>query len=404
MSTLLVIGAADGARRAYRVIAERGWRSVAVDRDPDAAAVPLADRYVQASTGDPAAILRAVRQLDPRDRPTGVLAPASDLGLSAAFAVAEALGLPTGLTAEAIRASQDKAWLTEQCRIRGVPVPGGVSGQPGPKLTAAICALPGPWVVKPLDAQSSRGLTRGVLVAQLAHAVEHARRHSRSGQVVAETEVLGRHLTAECVVVQGRVAFSGLSERRLTPAPLAVTTAHAMDEALDADLGAEARDLMNAVCSLTGYRWGALTADLVLAPAGPMMLVEVGMRTGGDPLGELCRLSYGVDTVAASVALAAGRTPDLTHSPRRAAVAEILQGQRSGVLRSVSGWPSAGGPARVDLCVRQGQHLRPMTTLADKWGSVLATGPSIEHARAAARSAAESLRFELAHPVSEVAG
>lgn len=397
MRAVVLIGAADGGRRSYQEVAARGLASVAVDRNPRAPAVRLADRFLRVSTRDVTAVVDAVRRLDEDHEVCGVLSPSTDAGLAAQQAVARVLGLPCGLSDDTVRASHDKAWFRRLGDRLGLPGPAWVSGPADADLVVRALRLPGPWVVKPSDAQSSRGLTRGVSADRLPDAVAHAGVSGYGGEVMVETELGGRHLTAECVVVEGRVAFQALSDRAVLEPPLAVTTEHALHAELDAEVGEPVRSLLDQVCRALGYAFGSLTVDLVVDGTGTPYLVEMGARTGGDPLGELSLLSYGVDTVAAAVALALGEAPDLVGAQRRiATVGRILHDEGAGVLTEVRGAAESAavtGVRRVDLSVGPGDAVRPMTTLADKRGAVLATGADLTAARCAAKTAARAITF-----------
>jgi formate-dependent phosphoribosylglycinamide formyltransferase (GAR transformylase) len=180
VSTLVVLGAADGSLSTYRTARALGYHTICVDRSPTAPGVALADEFLPLSTRDTDAIAAA---LDERDDLAGALAPSTDIALPTLLALTERLGLPVTMTEEAARASLDKRHFRRVCEELGFPVYRWqeVTG-------AAEWEWRGPAVVKPVDAQSGRGVTRCAEESMMDTAVAEASRLSYSGGVVVEDE------------------------------------------------------------------------------------------------------------------------------------------------------------------------------------------------------------------------
>lgn len=394
--TLVVLGAAIGVFETYRAARRLGLRTLAVDMRPDAPALSLADEKLILSTRDVDGIHAALRD---RTDLSGIVAPASDIALCAQRELAERLGLRCGLSGPMVRASQDKVFLRQLCDVVELPSCGWVSGDPDESLVEAATRLPHPVVVKPVDAQGSRGVARCAEPSVLECAVADAAPYSYSGRVMVEQEILGRHLSVEAVVADGRAAFLATSLRRLTPAPRAITTEHAMPAPLSAGLEEQVRALVDRLCAVVDYRFGPLMLDLVIDADDRVRIVELGARVGGDPLGELVRLGYGVDTVESAVRMAVGDPLELAgRTPRQGAVGRIILPEVSGTVGEVTGVCEAGGLDGVDhvrIGVDTGDQVQGGDCLADQLGYVLATGPDVPTARERAHEAAECLDFDL---------
>jgi len=389
--TLVVLGAADGSLSTYRTAHALGYRTICVDRSATAPGVALADEFLPLSTRDTDAIAAA---LDDRDDLAGALAPSTDIALPTLLALTERLGLPVTMTREAARASLDKRHFRRVCEELGFPVYRWREVR-----TAEEWEWRGPAVVKPVDAQSGRGVTRCAEESMMDTAVATARGLSYGGGVMVEDEVAGTHCGCECVIVGGEVAFLALTTRTLCPPPRAVTTAHLMPADVPAETRCAVVTMVERLCARLRYRTGPLNLDLVVGADGVPYLIEMGARTSGNGLDELVRRCHGVDTIAASVA-AAVRTPVTVapHAPRPT-LWQALSSDHAGRLSAVHGLPEAlAMPEVVDvrLFVAPGDEVRAHDNVADKLGYVVLSASTTAGLRAAAERLDRTLVFEVA--------
>lgn len=392
--TLVILGGADGSASTYLRARELGYRTICVDRRGDAVARPLADEFVLASIRDPQLI---ARELDGRTDLVGVLSPASDTGLPAQRWLAQRWRLPEP-SAAAVRASQDKSYFRAVCDRLGFAGYGYVAGSADRELALRAAALRFPVLVKPLDAQSSRGIQVCTDVSEVVAAAREAARFASDGSVIVEEQLIGRHYSAEVFVDHGQVAFVGVSARTMTPAPYFVTTAHRVPADLAAEQELELTEVLNRLVAELGYRRGPLTIDLLIDRADRMHLIEMGARVGGNGLGELVRHAYGVDTVAASIAAATGDPADVTPTRSRAAVSEVLYTDQPGVVTDVVGADAAAAvPELVELILfaSAGQEVLPYHNAANKLGHFVVVADRPDQAAAAAAAIRATLRFDL---------
>lgn len=393
---LVVLGAAIGVFETYRAAHRLGFRTVAVDMRADAPALELADEHLLVSTRDVDAIEAA---LAPYDDLRGVVAPASDIALHTQRLLSERLGWPCGLSDDMVRASTDKVYLRQLCDELALPTCAWVAGVPSAELEARARRIPAPVVVKPANAQGSRGVHRSDDPSDLSTAIVAAADFSYDRRVLIEEEVTGLHLSVEAVIDHGAPAFVGISSREITPPPRAITIEHAMGAPLPGGVHAQVCDLIARLCQALDYRRGPLMADLVLDGGGVVRVVEIGARVGGDPLGELVWLSHGVDTVENAVRAAVGLPVDVRLRPTAGVtVGRILLPDSSGVVGDIDGVAEASslpGVARVRVGVTAGDQVAGGACLADQLGYVLTHGTTAGEARERASTAADALAFKL---------
>jgi biotin carboxylase len=394
-SSLLILGAADGSMATYRAARQLGYRTIAVDQRGTAPGVALADEHLPISTRESELIAAALAD---RDDLAGVLAPCSDIALPTQRELARRFALACGLTDAAVRASVDKPFFRALCDELGVPSYPWTAGADADQLIRAAAGFRYPVVVKPTDAQSARGVTRCAGPDEVAVAVTEALRYSYGGTVLIEQEVRGMHCGCECIVVDGRVAFLALTERRLSPAPLAVTTGHLMPAELPAGVTERIESIVNRLCARLGYRRGPLNLDLVVDADGVPHPIEMGARTGGDPLGELARRCYGVDPVRASIEAAVGAPTLIDAGAPRPVMVQILGTDRSGELTEVTGLGRANAMPEVRevvMLAEPGHRVEASANMAGKLGYAILAAPSAEQLRRAADRLLEVVRFDL---------
>ncbi|GAA3197386.1 ATP-grasp domain-containing protein [Dactylosporangium siamense] len=392
MKSLLILGAADGAMATYRTARALGYRTVAVDLRDTAPAVALADELLPVSTRDVSALTGILRG---RSDVAGILAPSSDIALPTQLTLTERFGLPCGLTEQTVEASVDKRRFRAVCDELGLP---GYRWIDGPNWRAA--GLRFPLVVKPADAQSSRGVTRCPDESTVDAAIEAALEHSYGAGIVIEEEVRGQHCGCECVIDDGRVVFMALTERHLTPPPQATTTAHVLPAAVAGGVHDELVAAVDALCARLGYRRGPLNLDLVVDTGGRPRLIEMGARTGGDPLGELARHCYGIDPIEASISVAVGAPLPPMPPPAvpRPVMVQLLNATDTGILTAVHGVEEARARPEVVRVVLLTEPGRPVTSTIDltsKLGYALLAADTPAQLRRAADRLLSTIRFEV---------
>jgi biotin carboxylase len=367
--TLLMLGAGTDQLPAYREAKRRGYRLVAVDQRTDSPGAVVADRFLPVSTRDTDRIVSALGE----ERLAGIVVTASDAALGSQRELATRLGLPYRPAGRAVRASMDKTFFRQVVAECGLPTYGWVAGTDPAALAADAARLPLPVVVKPTDASGGKGITLVTRTAQLPAAIRTAAGQSRSGLLLVEEYVPGRHYAVEIWMRGGEPHFVPVTEKRMTPLPLMVTTGHLIPARLDAATLAEVRDTLAALCRALGIADGPANFDFVRTGSGQIYVIEVGARLGGNAYPQLMADAWGVDTVAAAVSLSLGEPFDLTPTRCRVCLLHIIGSPLTGpaVVRSVTGFAAVRahpGVRSVQLYAAAGDRVLPFTQSAHKTG------------------------------------
>jgi biotin carboxylase len=356
MRSLVVLGGADGAITTLQAARRVGLRTICVDLRADAPAIPYADEFLNLSTRD---IDRMAAVLSTRDDVAGVVSPASDVNLPAQFALAERLGLPSGLSPDALKASVDKGFFRDTCDRLGMPGPRFVQGTPA-EVRAAASRLTYPVIVKPTDSSGGRGISVCHSPAELDQAVDEAVGPSAAGIVIIEEYLAGDHYAAEAIVADGNIVLFALGSRTLTAAPHFVTLQHQMPS--PPELTDSVRAMLDQACTELGYRWGSLNADVLVTADGDIVLIELGARLGGNGSAELLGLVHGLDVTETFVRMAVGETVELRTGTGAHALFRAFGVDRPGKLVALLGAEEIRAlPEVVELVVAAspGEHVEP---------------------------------------------
>ena len=356
---------------------------IACDRDPLAVGFEYADRRAIVSTEDEP----AVGQLAEAERVHGIVSPGSDWPVAIAARVAARLGLPHPLAPDVAMVAVSKARQRERFAAAGVPQPRWAQS---PESAAKIGF---PCVVKAADRQGQRGLTLVRNPGELAGAVEHALRESRSGSLVVEELVDGPEVTVNAFSVDGRFHPLTVTDRLTADPPaFGVALAHAWPSAAAGGAVEVARLAAEGVGVLNGPTY----TQVRLGPDGPRVM-ELAARLGGGHDAELCLAALGVDLNGLALAAALGdpvEPPGPELQAGGACIGFIVPPQ--GELLAVEGLAEArevGGVLDAAVYRRPGWVFGPLRRGSDRAGFVLARGDSRDDALERAALAIERIRF-----------
>lgn len=306
-------------------------------------------------------------------RPAGVVAFSEPHVLPAAL-LQDNFAVPgPGLHAAVI--SRDKALQ------RALFATGGVA-QPAHQLRPTLKELTSwaegrfPVVVKPLAGAGSSGVE---LVSDATAWAAVVERRGAEGPLLAEEAIDGPEFSAECLVRDGEVLFTNITEKETTGPPYFIEVCHRPGYQFpSASKQEEVKYFIAEVLRMLLMRTGIAHMEFRYGPHGPV-LMEVAVRTPGDFLMEIISLTWGFDMFEATIALALGLPVDLPQpgaSPLRATASRFLFAP-PGRMTAVTGQPEIEAHPAVARCVlnyQPGDELPPVRSSPDRAGHVLIAG------------------------------
>jgi biotin carboxylase len=401
VKTVLFVGGGRHQRRAIERVRELGFRVVAVDRNPDALGLRAADVGELVDFTDVDGVVAVGR----KHGVDGVLTVAADRAVPVVAAVAEALGLP-GIGVETAQRMTHKLEMREAFARAGVPQPPFARVRSIEDVGAALDVVPLPAVLKPADSGGQRAVFRiegrEELERDLAEAVEE----SPSGVAILEEFVDGVELNGIAVVRGDDPLLLTLSDRLRPPGiGFGVGWIHVFPPSIDDDQLLRARRIAVEAVRALGLRDGIAFPQLIAAPDGRIVVVEVAARIAGGQMADLVRHAVGVDVVEVAARQALGEPiPDELALPRfeqplairffTASPGPLPTGRvtRIGQLDPVL---AAEGVVQAETYLEVGETIRPVRRDGDRRGYVIAVADDSREALRRAEAAASRLSVEV---------
>lgn len=393
---MLILGASEDQLPVYLEARRRGIPTIGVDGRSDRPAFAHADMWLPVSIKDHRGIIAALGG----QRPTAVVAAASDAGLWAWHVLSEHYELPFRFPAGAARASLDKSAFHEVVRATGVAGYRWHQGADRAALTRAAHDIGFPVVVKPPDTSGSKGISLVQDPTELPAALDYAAGFTApGGPLLVEEFLAGRNLTVDVFMQASRVAFAGITEKRIVPGPRFVVGGHTGPAALDPATRHRLVTDAGRLCRAIDLTDGPANFDVILRDDGTFAILEANARLCGNAFPLLMRHMYGVDTVAALVSLALGEPFDLTPTRDGAGMIHVLASPlpSDGILTSVTGLADTLALPGVVICevyAEPGTLVRPFDQSANKIGYLVVTGPDPATAEARLATALSVLTLD----------
>jgi len=382
---LLVLGAGSYQMPVIRRALDLGCHVVVADYLPGNPGHGIASASEIVSTVDRDGILDVAR----RHEVDGVLTYGSDVSAPAVAYVSERLGLP-GNPYETAAMLQRKDRIRELQRRTGLPHPRFVHASDAGELAARASSegLPLPALVKPADASGSKGQTVVRRPEEFAAAFAAARELSRCGVVVAE-ELLpddSMELVFEAFVEQGRLAFGCYGHNWFCDETHPrVPVGEIFPGAFGSEVVAEIDRQIQTLVTAAGVRSGCMNFDALLS-RGQVVIVDLGLRSGGNFVSEMVALSTGVDLTSAAIHSALGRAvavPALHAADPVCIASYILHAHAAGRFVSARVHPAIE-PAVFEtrMFVEPGGAVQPYTRGDAALGVMMFRAPSPREAQA----------------------
>ncbi len=172
---------------------------ILVDMSDKVRAIPYADRFLQISTMDKVAVLKAAQD----EKIDYILTACGDQPLSTMAYVAAEMGLPTYLSEQDVRDLTNKRFMKDKMVKSGIPTAKHVYIDKN--WDGVVPDFEYPLVVKPVDSNGSKGVKKVFTPADMEKALKEAFQYSLSGDVIIEEFKQGEELSVD-VYVEGTTA------------------------------------------------------------------------------------------------------------------------------------------------------------------------------------------------------
>ena len=398
--TILFVGAGRHQRRAIARAQEFGLRVVAVDRNPDAAGLALADVGEVVDFQDLEGVIEVAR----KHAVDGALTVSADRAVPIVAAVTEELGLPT-IGTDVAHVMTHKIAMRRRLAEVGVPQPRFAAARDLASARAAAETVGFPAVLKPADSGGQRGIFRLESIDDLDAHLHAALAESAGGEVVLERFHEGLELNGLVIARGGEPEVLTLSDRLRPPGVgFGVGWIHVYPTTIFGDALAEAERVAVHATRALGLRDGIAFPQLLVTDEG-VLVIEVAARIPGGQMADLARHAVGVDLIEVALRQALGEpVPDDVARPRVQQPLAIrfltaspgpLPTGRVVSIGSLDPVLAANGVVQAETYLQEGETIRPVRLDGDRRGYVIAVADTNVEALQRAEAAARLLKVEV---------
>ena len=374
---------------------EMGYYVIAVDDDPDAPGMVLADKAIV-----PGGLMNEERlvAIAKEEHIDGVIHPCSEVAMNVMGRINDELHL-CGISKEiAIRAT-NKHLMREAFEEYGAPSPKSILTKDEEDAWDTFCnEFDTNAILKPSRNSGSRGIAKvekGITKEEFVNLYHRALEESRDHQVLIEQFIEGPEFSVEVIVWKGEPHVLAVTDKKTTEAPYFVELGHNQPSLYPEAIQKKLKEGAVAGCKALGLTNCAAHCELKVQN-GEAYLMEIGARMGGDFIStELTHLSSGIDMVAATVNVVLGVEPNLNPVEGKHGVAIRYFTPTPGVVKSIENVEvlSRAEVYDAELYVKPGDTVKRVKSSLDRSGHVIVTAPTAKEAIAKAESLIEEVKI-----------
>lgn len=374
---------------------EMGYYVIAVDDDPNAPGMALADKsIVPGGLMDEEKMVAIAKE----EQVDGVIHPCSEVAMNVMGRINDELGL-CGISKEiAIRAT-NKHLMREAFEKYGAPSPVSRCFKNVELAWGCFCTdFKGDAILKPSRNSGSRGIAKipyNITGDRFAELFERAKKESRDDSVMLEQFIEGPEFSVEVIVWQGEPHVLAVTDKKTTEAPYFVELGHNQPSLFPEEIQQKLKDGAIAGCKALGLTNSAAHCELKVQD-GKAYLMEIGARMGGDFIStELTHLSSGIDMVAATINVVLGVEPNLNPIEDKHGVAIRYFTPKPGKVVFIENTEALKRPDVYDaeIYVKPGDEVHEVKSSLDRSGHVIVTAPTAKEAIITAERLIEEVKI-----------
>ena len=289
-----------------RQLKERKIETVLADGNPNAMAMPYADKFYHVDIFN----IPAITEIAKNECVDFILTVCADQVLLVVAEVSEILGLPCYIDFKTAQDVSDKIRMKRLFKEIGIPTTDYVETDHFD--LNMIGRLRYPLVVKPVDAYSSKGVRKAENLEELKEFYDEAHQISRSGGVIVEEYFQGNEISVDAFVVNGKAKILAVtnSEKVKSKDRFVIFRGRYPVSTSDAVL-----QKIEQIAQKITDGFGLVNSPLLiqlLNNGDDISVLEFCARTGGNMKWLLIKYSCGVDVIKATIDITLGLRPDLT--------------------------------------------------------------------------------------------
>ena len=284
---------------------ERGIEALLADGSLNAVARPYADKFFHVDVFN----IEAIRNIALQEYVDFLITVCADQVLLVVAQVSELLGLPCYIDFETGKNVSDKIRMKRIFKKSGIPTTDYVETDHFD--LEAINHLKFPLVIKPVDAYSSKGVSKATNLDELKTYYEEARQISRSGGVIVEEFFGGDEISVDAFVVNGKAKVLNVTNsEKVKDKDRFVIFRGRYPASVSSSVYSQIEIISQKIADGFGLVNSPLLIQLI-ADEDRVSVLEFCARTGGNMKYLLIKNASGVDVIGATLDITLGLEPDL---------------------------------------------------------------------------------------------
>ena len=290
----MILGAGEGQIPLIHRAKDAGWHTIVVSPKGDYPGFELADEIAYCNIAD----IDAVEDLAKTLQVDAIATDQTDIPVMAIQRVAKEMGVPA-IQCEDINNFRYKSRMRELCQAAGIKTIPYLVTDSLVYAEIFLLSLHGDSViVKPVDSQGSRGVTKVAHISELRYAFDKAMNYSKQKKVIVEQFIDGQEVEVDTVMYRDETKAVLIGDvfnfesiqifsayERIYPSQLPTTTQD------------EIRRVNAQTLKVLGLHTGWTHGEYMVAKNGDVYLLEVGARGGGNYIGsDIVKTMIGVST------------------------------------------------------------------------------------------------------------
>ena len=393
MKKLMVLAAGLLQIPVIKKAREMGCYVIAVDDDPHAPGMKLADKAIV-----PGGLMNEEKMvaIAREEQIDGVIHPCSEVAMNVLGRINDELKL-SGISREIAMRATNKHLMREAFEKYGAPSPKSILTKDEEDAWNVFCnefAINA--ILKPSRNSGSRGIAKvekGISKDVFVGLYRRALHESRDHQVLIEQFIEGPEFSVEVIVWQGEPHVLAVTDKKTTEAPYFVELGHNQPSLYPEEIQKKLKDGAIAGCKALGLTNCAAHCELKVQK-GDAYLMEIGARMGGDYIStELTHLSSGIDMVAATIDVVLGNNPNLQPVKKKHGVCIRYYCPKPGKVVSIENVDMLNSPDVYDweFYVKPGDIVREVKSSLDRSGHIIVTAATPKEAIQIAESFVSSI-------------
>jgi len=387
--SILVFGAGENQITLIDAARRLGYRTVAIDPNPEAMGRSHADVFVCVGAKDYERTREVARQYGVSGIVTGQME--NPLPIMARLAEEEGYIFPS---VEVIRRCRNKYLMKQAFQQAGVPCARGLLLRANEISPEALSGLRYPLIIKPLDQFSGRGVFRLERFEEIGRYLEETLSFCADGTFLIEEYIDGEEFSVESITYQGQTTVMQITRKFVTPFPRAIEMAHIEPADLDARSEALVKETTCRAIAALGIMNSAGHTELKVNADG-CFIIELGSRMGGGFIASyLVDLSTGTSLEEAAVRVAMGCRPVTGPKFSKYSMIQYFACTPGRVVAEVVDWSEVftmPGIRAANIFVKPGMTIPALTDNAKRSGYAIAQANSVEEVKQFTRNAVELL-------------